>query len=71
MYDSVLSVAFGRTGFEAYLLTVELYSGFSGVSSIISGSGSASTFSFAGFFFAGAFFLAFLFCHRNPGYAFR
>ena len=28
MYDRVFNVAFGRTGFDAYLLTVELYSGF-------------------------------------------
>jgi len=29
MYDKVFSVAFGKTGFDAYFLTVELYSGFS------------------------------------------
>ena len=28
IYDNVLSVAFGSIGFDAYLLTVELYSGF-------------------------------------------
>ena len=28
IYDNVFKVAFGNTGFDAYLLTVELYSGF-------------------------------------------
>ena len=38
MYDNVLSVAFGRTGFDAYFLTVELYSGFNCITYDPSGS---------------------------------
>ena len=38
MYDNVFRVAFGKTGFEAYLLTVELYSGFNCITYVPSGS---------------------------------
>ena len=37
MYDNVFNVAFGKTGFDAYLLTVELYSGFNCITYVPSG----------------------------------